>query len=88
MRRSLVTADQTGQSDVWFWFRAPSGTHDQMFASLTFTFWSPAGVIAAGMTGLSFVYVCADVSLVLCSDASSLYTLWRPVWLLVSTRRS
>jgi len=32
------------------------------------------------MTGLSFVYGFADVSLFWCSDAPSLYTLWRPVW--------
>jgi hypothetical protein len=60
------------------WYRAPSGTPDQMFASLTFTLLSLLGVIPAGMTGLSVVFT--DVCLFWCSDASSLYILWRPVW--------
>jgi hypothetical protein len=59
--RSHITADQAGQSDIWPWFRAPSGTPDQMFASLTFTFLSLLGVIPAGMMGLSFVFVFKDI---------------------------
>jgi hypothetical protein len=36
-RWSRFTADHAGQSVVSSWFRTPSGTHDQMSASLTFT---------------------------------------------------
>jgi len=36
--------------------RTPSGTPDQMFASLTFTFLSLLGVIPSGMC-LSFVFI-------------------------------
>jgi len=51
-----------------------------MFASLTFTLLSLSGVIPAEMTGLSVVCVFADVSLFWCSNASSPFILWRPVW--------
>jgi hypothetical protein len=71
MKRSLVTADQAGQSDVWSWCRAPSGTPDQMFASLTFTFLSLVGVIPAPMRGLTFLNVLADFSLFRSSNASN-----------------
>jgi len=51
-----------------------------MLASLMFTLLSLLGVIPAGITGLSVVYVFAEVSFFWCSDTSSLYILWHPVW--------